>query len=323
MSVTSDSDVIVLAIPSPERARVFARRCFRTIEASDRAFSMDETIDALSRNSARGAVFALGHVFDHRAIGRLPESCRILATASVGYDHIDLEAARQRGVAVTNTPDVLTDATADMAMLLLLGAARRIREHMSNMEAGWNVRNGFASSLGRDLSGKTLGIVGMGRIGRALAVRARAFGMRIAYHNRSRLPPSLEGEAKWYPDLNSMLPACDALSLNLPGGQGVVMTPERFSLLPPGAIFVNTARGSLVDEGGLIDALKSGRLFGAGLDVYRSEPDFDRRLLDCGNVVLAPHVGSATEETRAAMAERALENIRSYLATGEAPDRIA
>jgi hydroxypyruvate reductase len=313
---------VVLAIPVPEAALSFAREHFDTLACGEKALTIGEALDAASSFAADAVVFALGLRWDAAAIGALPDSCRVLATATVGFDHVDLSAAGRRGVAVTNTPDVLTDATADLAMLLMLAVARRLREHMRNMDAGWAVRNGFSSSLGIDLASRTLGIVGMGRIGRALARRARGFGMRIVYHNRTRLEESLEGDARWYGDLDEMLPHCQALSLNLPGGQGVVMDRRRFSLLPDGAIFVNTARGSLVDEGALIEALQSGRLFGAGLDVFQAEPDFDKRLIACPNVALSPHVGSATEETRTSMALRALINVRDHLSGAQARDRL-
>jgi lactate dehydrogenase-like 2-hydroxyacid dehydrogenase len=165
--------------------------------------------------------------------------------------------------------------------------------------------------LGVRPSGKTLGIVGMGRIGRAMADRARGFGMRVIYHNRSRLSPELEKGAEYFADLKSMLPHSQFLSLHLPGGaaSGTVMTRETFALLPKGAVFVNTARGSVVDEDALVEALTNGQLFAAGLDVFRKEPDFDLRLAELKNVFLAPHMASATIETRDAMGFRALDNI--------------
>ena len=179
------------------------------------------------------------------------------------------------------------------------------------MRAGWRQKLGLPDMLGVRPSGKTLGIVGMGRIGRAMADRARGFGMRVIYHNRSRLSPELEKGADYFADLKSMLPHSQFLSLHLPGGaaSGTVMTRETFALLPKGAVFVNTARGSVVDEDALLEALTNGHLFAAGLDVFRKEPDFDTRFAELKNVFLAPHMASATIETRDAMGFRALDNI--------------
>ncbi|WP_426958612.1 2-hydroxyacid dehydrogenase [Muricoccus radiodurans] len=249
----------------------------------------------------------------------LPDSLRIIANPSAGTDHMDVAACRARGVIVTNAPDVLTDCTADLALLLILGACRRASEYERVMRSGWRQSFGMPDMLGIRPGGKTLGIVGMGRIGQAVAQRARAFGMRILYNNRRRLSPEQEGDAEYVPELRAMLPRCDILSLHLPGGAaGMLMTAEMFGLLPRGAVFVNTARGSLVDEDALIQALESGQLFAAGLDVFRREPDFDLRLAALPNVFLTPHVASATVETRDAMGFRALDNVAAVLA-GRAP----
>lgn len=203
-------------------------------------------------------------------------------------------------------------------MLLLLGAARRAKEHVRNMDGGWKVRNGFFQGLGVEVTGKTMGIVGMGRIGRAVADRARGFRMPILYHNRTRLPPDLEAGAQYFASLDEMLPQCEVLSLNLPGGQGVLMTAERFSMLPRGAIFVNSARGSLVDEDALLSALRSGQVGAAGLDVFQREPNFDTRLNELDNTFLLPHIGSATVETRTAMVNLAVDGIEAVL-SGKIP----
>ena len=228
---------------------------------------------------------------------------------------IKLDAARARGVAVTNTPDVLTDCTADLAFMLVLCACRRASEYERIMRQGWREGFGLPDMLGLRPSGRTLGIVGMGRIGRAVAQRARGFGMRVLYSNRSRLPPELDGGAEHFADWRAMLPRCQILSLHLPGAPGSdgMMDREAFALLPPGAVFVNAARGALVDEDALVEALLSGHLFGAGLDVFRKEPDYDLRLAGLPNVFLTPHVASATVETRDAMGHRALDNVAAVL----------
>ncbi len=246
---------------------------------------------------------------------KLPPCLKIVANTSVGYDHMDAAACKAAGVLVTNTPDVLTDCTADLAFMLLLNASRRAYEYEGIMRAGWRKPLGMPDMLGRQPSGRTLGIIGMGRIGQAMARRARGFGMKIIYHNRSRLSPEQEEGAEYVADLSAMLPRCEYLSLHLPGGAaGTLMTAETFAQLPRGAIFVNTARGSLVDEDALIDALKSGQLFAAGLDVFRREPDFDTRLAELPNVFLTPHMASATLETRDAMGFKALDNVAAVFA---------
>jgi lactate dehydrogenase-like 2-hydroxyacid dehydrogenase len=252
------------------------------------------------------------------SIAALPDSVRIIANPSVGVDHMDVEAARAHGLVVTNAPDVLTDCTADLAFMLILAACRRASEYNAVMREGWRKSFGMPDLLGVRASGRTLGIVGMGRIGQAVARRAGGFDMRVLYHNRTRLPPDREEGAEYVSRFEALLPRCEILSLHLPGGSGTLMTREAFANMPRGAVFVNTARGSLVDEDALIDALQSGQLFAAGLDVYRREPDFDLRLSVLPNVFLTPHVASATVQTRDAMGFLALDNIAAVL-TGRPP----
>lgn len=303
--------VASLPIPGPLQDRVAA--LFDCV-APERHLGTDEVIELANQHQSDGLLVSLGMPLRAEHIAKMPASVRVIATTSVGYDHIDVPAANARGITICNTPDVLTDATADTHMLLLLGAARRAKEHVHNMDGGWKIRNGFFQGLGVEVTGKTMGIVGMGRIGRAVADRARGFRMPILYHNRTRLTPDLEGDARYYSTLEEMLPHCQVLSLNLPGGQGVLMTRERFALLPKGAIFVNSARGSLVDEDALIDALKSGQVGAAGLDVFQKEPNYDTRINDLENTFLLPHIGSATVETRTAMFDLAVDGIAAVLA---------
>ena len=257
-------------------------------------------------------------------IARLPAEMRIAATCSVGFDHVDVAAARARGLMVTNTPEVLTDCTADMAFLLILAACRRAHEYEALMRRGWRQKFGLDEFLGIRASGKTLGILGLGRIGRAVAQRARGFGMRILYHDAQRLPPDLEEGAEFFPDFKAMLPHCQILTLHAPGGAATdrIIDAETIALLPRGAVIVNAARGALIDEDALIAALRSGHLYAAGLDVYRSEPDFDLRLAELPNVFLTPHMGSGTIETRTAMGMRALDNIAAVLAGRPAIDPL-
>ena len=257
-------------------------------------------------------------------VRRLPESIRVIATFSVGYEHIDIAACKARGIAVGNTPDVLTDATADIALLLMLGAARRAYEGERLLrEDRWD---SWAPTmmLGTHMSGKRLGIYGMGRIGQAVAKRARAFDMRIHYHNRSRLAPLLEQGAHFHARAEDMLPHCDFLSINAPSSPETngFFNAGRLALLPAGAILVNTARGPLVDDEALIAALKSGRLRAAGLDVFTGEPKIHPGYRGLENAFLLPHLGSATTETRNAMGFKALDNLDAFFAGRPLPARV-
>lgn len=250
----------------------------------------------------------------------------LIASFGAGTDHIDLAAARARKIMVTNTPGVFTDDTADLAMALILLVPRRFAEAVRAIQAGkWE---GWAPStlLGHRIGGKQLGIVGMGRIGQAVAHRARAFGLNIAYHNRHRLPEALENMlgARYEPDLDTLVREADILSLNCPASPETrhIIDSRRIALMKPEAYLVNTARGDLVDEAALIEALESGKLGGAGLDVYTNEPAVDSRLLSLPNVVLTPHVGSATFEGREASGERVIANIRIWADGHRPPDQV-
>ncbi|RWR32984.1 D-glycerate dehydrogenase [Sinirhodobacter populi] len=312
---------LLIATPLPTAVETEARDTLGAIPATENL--TPEAMIALAAREKPEAILLSGRQkLGAEGIAQLPDSVRLIATCSVGYDHIDVKAATARGIAVTNTPDVLTAATADMTMLLMLGAARRAREYAAIMDEGWRRSFALNEMLGTDLSGKLLGIVGMGRIGRAVAHRARAFGMTIAYHNRHRLPPEQEAGAEFVADTDALVARADVLSLNLPGSGEVVMTAERFALMKPGAVFVNSARGSLVDEDALVDALASGRLAGAGLDVFRNEPAYDLRLRDQPRAFLMPHMGSATIETREAMGRRALANVAAFLKGGKPADQV-
>lgn len=257
-------------------------------------------------------------------IDALPASVKIIATFSVGYDHIDLPAARNKGIAVSHTPGVLTDATAEIALLLILGASRRAYEGEKMMRE--NAWTGWTPTqlLGRQLSGKTLGILGMGRIGQAVAARARPFGLTIHYSNRKRLPPDMEQGAVYHQGPEAMLPHLDILSLNAPASPEThhFLNGKRIGLMKQGAIVVNTGRGALVDDEALIAALKTGRIAAAGLDVYENEPRVHPGYKDLPNCFLLPHLGSATLETRHAMGMMALDNIQAVLSGGTAPNGL-
>ena len=257
---------------------------------------------------------------DAAVIGRLPDTVRVIGTFSVGYDHVDVAAAHGRNIAVVNTPDVLSVATAETAMLLILSSARRANEGERLIRAGgWT---GWAPTqlLGTQVSGRRLGIFGMGRIGRELARMARAFGMTVHYRDAQRLPEHLEQGAVFHETDDTFLPVCDVLSLNAPGGDATRrwLNGERIAKLPRGAVVVNAARGTLIDDGALIAALRSGQVAHAGLDVYDGEPRVDPGYLALENAVLLPHLGSNARETRDAMGHLVLDGIDAVLA-GRAP----
>jgi lactate dehydrogenase-like 2-hydroxyacid dehydrogenase len=295
-----------------------ARDYRATLNADDRPLATDEIVAAAPGYDA----LFVTPMDNCRAetIARLSANIKALVTFSVGYDHIDIPAAKARGLAVANTPDVLTDATADIAMLLILGAARG---------ASWGermVREGRWTSwatthpLGLDVTGRRLGILGMGRIGQSLARRARAFDMELHYHGRRPVVAELAHGARYHARLDDMLPHCDFLSINCastPETRNIV-NARILALLPDGAIVVNTARGDIVDDDALIAALTSGKLAAAGLDVFRNEPRIDPRYRGLDNVFLLPHLGSATPRTRIAMGMRALDNLDDFFA-GRAP----
>lgn len=274
--------------------------------------------DAL--DDAEALVTILTERIDAALLDRAP-NLRVVANAVVGYEHVDVAACRARGIVVTNTPDVLTDATADLAWALILSTVRCLPQAERDLRAGNFHGWGFWDYLGGDLSGRTLGIFGMGRIGRAVARRAGGFGMRVVYHSRSRLPEEAERDlGAAFVSFGDLLARSDVLSLHAP------LTPEtrhafdRSALraMKPGSYLINTARGALVDEAALADALRKGPLAGAGLDVYEREPAITPALLDLPNVVLLPHVGSATRGTRTEMAMLAARNAHAVL-TGHPP----
>ena len=251
---------------------------------------------------------------------------RMIANFGAGVDHLDLAAARASGIIVTNTPGVLTEDTADMALALILSVPRRLAEGeklvRSGHWSGWTP----GGMLGHRIGGKRLGIIGMGRIGRAVARRAAPFGLSIAYHNRRRLPEHVEEKlgATWYPDLDAMLGQVDIVSINCPHTAEThhLIDARRLALLGPHAYLINIARGEIVAEQALIDALSAGRIVGAGLDVFEQEPAVDPRLLALSNVVLLPHMGSATFEGRIATGEKTIANIRAWIDGHRPPDQV-
>lgn len=274
--------------------------------------------------NADGLIVSPAERIEADTINAFPSTLKVISCFSVGYEHVSIEAAKARGIFVTNTPGVLTEATADIAFLLLLGAARRASEGERMMRAGEWIGWRPTQLVGQDLAGTTLGLFGMGRIGQAVARRALGFGFKIIYHNRRRIE-GLPFSAEFVGSKEEFLSRSDFLSLHAP------LTPQTegfldagsIAHLPQGAIVVNTARGTLVNDEALIAALKSGHVAGAGLDVYTGEPDLDQRYLSLDNVFLLPHLGSATTGTREAMGMLAIDNLQAVLAGKEPLHRVA
>ncbi len=320
----SEKPVVVVTRRLPDAVEDRLRRDYDPrLNPDDRLFAA-ETLLALCEG-ADAILPCHTEKLSAKVIAALPDTVRVIANFSVGVDHVDLAAARDRGIVVTNTPDVLSDATAEIAMMCMLGAARRASEgeHLVR-SAEWRDWSP-AFMVGIQVTGKRLGIVGMGRVGQVVARRARGFDMVVHYHNRHRLDRELEAGAIFHADLDDMLPRCDVLSLNCPATPETagLLNAERIARLPDGAIVINTARGALVDDDALIAALRTGRLFAAGLDVYNNEPDIDPRYRELTNAFLLPHIGSATRETRDAMGFRALDNLDAFFAGREPRDRVA
>lgn len=313
--------VVTRALPEPVLAR--AARTYAVMPlAMTGDFRPDDLIAAL--DGAASVLVTPADRIDSATIARFPDTVKVLGTFSVGTDHIDLEAARACGIAVVNTPDVLSFATAELALTLLLMAARRAGEGERVVRArawpGWTP----TYLLGTSLQGKTLGILGMGRIGQALARMAQGLSMQVIYHNRRRLPADQETGAAFVADEAEFLAACDALSIHLPGGAATKhwLNAARIDRLRPGAIVVNSGRGSTIDDAALITALASGRIAAAGLDVFAAEPAVPDGYLGLENVVVLPHLGSATNETRIAMGMLALDGIDAVLAGEAPPNRV-
>ncbi len=290
------------------------------LNSADVPFDRDRLADAMRGCDVLAPT--VGDRLDSRLIAEAGERLRLIANFGAGTDHIDLAAARARGIAVTNTPDVLTEDTADLVMALILMAPRRLGEGERILRAGRWLGWGPTDQLGSSLTGRSLGIVGLGRIGRAVARRARAFGMIVHYHNRRPVP---DEDSRYWPDLDAMLREIDVVSLNAPYGPQThhLIDRRRLGLMRSDSWLINAARGGLVDEEALIEALADGRIAGAGLDVYPNEPEVDPRLLRLPNVVLLPHLGSATVESRTAMGEKVLANIVAFAEGRDLPDRVA
>jgi lactate dehydrogenase-like 2-hydroxyacid dehydrogenase len=317
--------VVLVTRKLPDSVEQRLAEHFETIlNPDDRLYTRDEIIRLAGKVDA--ILPCHTEKFPADTIALLPVHIKAIANYSVGVDHVDLEAARERQIIVTNTPDVLSDATAEIAMLLMLGAARRASEGeraIRNQQwKDWSP----SFMVGRQITDKRLGILGMGRVGQVLARRARGFDMSIHYHNRKPLDPGHELDATYYANVEDLVSSIDVLSINCPASENTrgLLNEQLIARLPAHAIVINTSRGVIVDDDALIDALKSGQIAAAGLDVFNGEPDAihpEYRKLD--NVFLLPHIGSATEETRQAMGFRAIDNLIAIFSGEEPGDRVA
>jgi glyoxylate reductase len=315
--------IVTRKLPEPVETRMM--ELFDTeLNASDAPMSYEQLVDAVSR--ADVLVPTVTDRIDSKVISRAGERLRLIAQFGAGVDNIDVQTAIQRGLTVTNTPGVLTEDTADIAMTLILAAPRRIVEGVKVVEAdefmGWSP----TWMMGRRVGGKRLGIIGMGRIGQAVARRAKAFGLQIHYHNRKRAPVAIEQEleATYWESLDQMLSRMDIISVNCPHTPATyhLLSSRRLQLMKPSAYIVNTARGEVIDEAALARMLEGGLLAGAGLDVFEHEPAINPKLKKLANVVLLPHMGSATLEGRVEMGEKVIINIKTFADGHKPPDRV-
>lgn len=323
-------------MPAPRLSVVVTRRLPEVVETrmtelfnvelrdTDERMTRDELSDAMRR--ADVLVPCVTDSIDANMLAQAGEKLKLIANFGAGVDHIDVASARQRGVLVSNTPGVVTEDTADMTMALILAVTRRIPEGLAVMQAGdwkgWSP-TGF---MGGRIGGKRLGILGMGRIGQALAKRARAFGMQVHYHNRKRLRPEVEDdlEATWWESLDQMVSRMDVISVNCPHTPSTfhLMNARRLKLMKPTAVIVNTSRGEVIDENALTRMLRAGEIAGAGLDVFEHGHEINPRLRELPNVVLLPHMGSATLEGRVEMGEKVIINIKTFADGHRPPDLV-
>ena len=320
-----DKPVVLVTRRLPDAVEQKLAQSFTTIlNPEDRLYSTDELLQAAE--NADAILPCHTEKFSAETLAQMPSRIKAIANFSVGVDHVDLDAARQNQIIVTNTPDVLSDATAEIAMLLILGAARRASEGerlvRSRQWKDWSP----AFMVGRQVTGKRLGILGLGRVGQVVAKRGRGFSMSIHYHNRSPLDPELAGDATYYDSLEALVANIDVLSIHCPASAATrgLINRDLIALMHRDAILVNTSRGGVIDDDALVEALQNGTIAAAGLDVFNGEPDAIHpgyRQLD--NVFLLPHIGSATHETREAMGFRAIDNLVAIFNGKEPGDRVA
>ncbi len=320
-----DKPTVLVGRKLPDAVEARLQRDYDAIlNPDDKLYTSEELIELSAKADA--ILPCHSEHFTAAVIEKLSPRVKAIANFSVGYDHVDTEAAKKKGIIVTNTPDVLSDATAEIAILLMLGAARRASEGdrlvRSKAWKDWSP----AFMVGTQTTGKRFGVIGMGRVGQVAAKRARGFDMEIHYYNRKRLSPELEQGATFHENVDDLLANADVLSIHCPATPETkgLLNADKIAKLPDGAIVVNTSRGAVVDDDALIQALKSGKLAAAGLDVFNGEPaDIHPGYRDLDNVFLLPHIGSATKDTRDAMGFRALDNLDAIFAGKEPGDRVA
>jgi glyoxylate reductase len=317
--------LVIVTRKLPEAIEARLKELFEVrLNEDDHALAADELIDAVKR--AEVLVPTVTDRIDARILAHANPELRLIASFGTGVDHIDLKTARQRGITVTNTPGVLTEDTADMTMALILAVPRRLAEGERLIRGGKWAGWGPTSMLGHRIWGKRLGIVGMGRIGQAVARRARGFGLAVHYHNRRRLPEEIEQqtEATYWESLDQMLSRMDIISINCPHTPATyhLLSARRLDLLRPHCYIVNTSRGEVIDEAALTRKLAAKQIAGAGLDVFEHEPAVNPKLLKLDNVVLLPHMGSATIEGRLDMGEKVIINIKTFVDGHKPPDRV-
>jgi glyoxylate reductase len=323
MSGNRTKVVLTRRLPEPVETRL--KELFDvTLRDHDTPLSRAELVDAVKTCDV--LVPTITDKIDAGLLGQAGENLKLIANFGAGIDHIDVETARQRGILVSNTPDVVTEDTADMAMALLMAVVRKIPQGLQAMQSGEWTGWSPTAYLGGRLGGRRLGILGMGRIGQAVARRASAFGMQIHYHNRRRLRPEIEDTlgATYWESLDQMVARMDILSINCPHTPSTfhLMNARRLRLLKPSAVIVNTSRGEVIDENALTRMLRANELAGAGLDVYEHGTDINPRLRELENVVLLPHMGSATLEGRIEMGEKVIINIKTYADGHRPPDMV-
>ncbi len=291
------------------------------LNSNDELYSQNKLVEM--SEGCDGILSALTDKLDEETINKLPQSIKILSNFAVGFGNIDLEAAKKRGIAVTNTPEVLTDATAEIGILLILGACRRAAEGIEGARSSnWKWSADYL--IGKQLTGSRLGILGMGRIGKKIAKIAKSLGMVIHYHNRSKLSPDKEDGAIYHKDLKGLLSVSDVLSVCCPASKETVnlINKESLEYLPKGAVVTNVARGDIVDDEALIDALNRRKVYAVGLDVYKGEPNLNPGYLKYKSAFILPHLGSATKETRTAMANLAIDNLEEYFQSGNCKNKV-
>ena len=315
--------IVTRKLPDPVETRM--RELFDTeLNVSDTPMTRDQLVEAIGRADVLSPTIT-DHI-DAELIARAGGKLKLIANFGAGVDHIDVAAAIDKGIIVTNTPGVLTEDTADLTMALMMATGRRIVEGANVVQDGQFTGWAPTWMLGHRITGKRLGIIGMGRIGSAVARRARAFGLQIHYHNRKRVSPRIEEEleATYWDSLDQMLARMDIVTVHSPHTPATyhLLSARRLKLLQPHAILVNTARGEIIDEDALAELLKAGKIAGAGLDVFEFEPSVNPKLLGLPNAVLLPHLGSATVEARVDMGEKVIINIKTWMDGHRPPDRV-